>query len=119
MDHTDPDPQHWLHLTFSSIFLYIFKVPTIEGSGSRRSKNIQIRIRNTGWHTLHFLPFFYIFLRSERGKAGRGRFSTGSRQTGARQTASQQTTAEVHEQGSEPDGEWDYKGSKSWDLGCL
>jgi hypothetical protein len=59
---------------------------------------------------LTFSLIFYIyriFLRSERGKAGRGRFGTGSRQTGARQTARQQTPAEVHEQGSEPDGKWD------------
>jgi hypothetical protein len=32
---------------------------------------------------------------------------------------SQQTPAEVHEQGPEPDGKWDYKGRLSWDLGCL
>jgi hypothetical protein len=32
---------------------------------------------------------------------------------------SQQTPAEGQEQGSEPDGKWDYKRSMSWDLGSL
>ncbi len=61
----------------------------------------------SGSATLVTPYIFFHFLRPERGKAGRGRLGTGSRQTGARQTARQQTTAEVHEQGSEPDGKWD------------
>jgi hypothetical protein len=32
---------------------------------------------------------------------------------------SQQTPAEVHEQGPEPDGKWDYREDVSWDLGSL